>query len=113
MEQEDMDSFRREHNRHDTEHLAKAARAKSRQRLAATVTANRRCRTGTKFKVPKGAPSRGYLHAGSEKRGHLAAPGRQTKRGGYREGEGPLASDIGSFSHGQAVQTLGAQDFIA
>jgi hypothetical protein len=42
---------------------------------------------------------------------HLVAPGRQTKRGGHREG--PLASDIGSFSHGRAVQTLGAQDFIA
>jgi hypothetical protein len=53
----------------------------------------------------------GCLHAGGEKRGHLAAPGRQTKWGGYREG--PLASDIGSFSHGWAVQTLGAQDFIA
>jgi hypothetical protein len=46
------------------------------------------------------------LHAGGEKRGHLdhlAAPGRQTKSGediAYREG--PLASDIGSFSHGRA-----------
>jgi hypothetical protein len=39
----------------------------------------------------------GCLHAGGEKRGHLAAPGRKTKWGGYREG--PLASDIGSFGH--------------
>ena len=58
-----------------------------------------------------GREPRGWLHAGGEKRGHLAAPGRQTKWGGCREG--PLASDIGSFSHGRAAQTLGAQDFIA
>jgi hypothetical protein len=45
------------------------------------------------------------------KRPSIAAPGRQTKWGGYREG--PLASDIGSFSHGRAAQTLGAQDSIA
>jgi hypothetical protein len=54
---------------------------------------------------------RGCLHAGGEQIGHLAAPGWQTKWGGYREG--PLASDIGSFSHGRAAQALGAQDFIA
>jgi hypothetical protein len=36
----------------------------------------------------------------------LAAPSRQTKWGGHREG--PLASDIGSFSHGRAAQALGA-----
>jgi hypothetical protein len=61
-----------------------------------------------------GREPRGCLHAGGEKRGHLVAPaaGRQTKWGGYREG--PLASDIGSFSHGRAAQTRpGAQDFIA
>jgi hypothetical protein len=58
-----------------------------------------------------GRESRGYLHAGGEKRGHLAAAGRQTKWGGCREG--PLASDIGSFSHGRAAPTLGAQDCIA
>ena len=58
-----------------------------------------------------GREPRGWLHAGGEKRGHLAAPGRQTKWGGCREG--PLASGIGSFSHGRAAQTLGAQDFIA
>ena len=58
MEQEDMDSFRREHNRHDKEHSAKAARAKSRQTqhwsccgLAATATANPREVKGTKNEV--------------------------------------------------------------
>jgi hypothetical protein len=45
-----------------------------------------------------GREPRGCLHAGGEKRGHLSAPCRQTKWGGCREG--PLASDIGSFSHG-------------
>jgi hypothetical protein len=58
-----------------------------------------------------GREPRGWLHAGGEKRGHLAAPGRQTKWGGCREG--PLASDMGSLSHGRAAQTLGAQDCIA
>ena len=58
-----------------------------------------------------GREPRGWLHAGGEKRGHLAAPGRQTKWGGCREG--PLASDIGLFSHVRAAQALGAQDFIA
>jgi hypothetical protein len=53
MEQEDMDSFRREHNRHDKEHSAKAARAKSRQRLAATATANPRGVKGTKCTTTK------------------------------------------------------------
>jgi hypothetical protein len=47
-----------------------------------------------------------------EKRPSSSTPGRQTKWGGCREG--PLASDIGSFSHGRAAQTrLGAQDCIA
>jgi hypothetical protein len=54
---------------------------------------------------------RGCLHAGGEQRGHLEAPGRQMKSGGCCEG--PLASDIGSFSHGRAAQMLGAQNFIA
>jgi hypothetical protein len=58
-----------------------------------------------------GREPRGGLHAGGEQRGHLAAPGRQTKWGGLREG--PLASDIGSFSHGRAAQTLGTQGRIA
>jgi hypothetical protein len=59
-----------------------------------------------------GREPRGCMHADGEQRGHLAAPGRQTKWGGCREG--PLASDIDSFSYGQAAQTLGrAQDFIA
>jgi hypothetical protein len=49
--------------------------------------------------------------ASGEQRGHLAAPGRQMKWGGCCKG--PLASDIGSFSHGRAAQTLGAQDPIA
>ena len=48
---EDIDSFRREHNRHDKAHSAKAARAKSRQRLAATATANPREVKGTKNEV--------------------------------------------------------------
>jgi hypothetical protein len=48
-----------------------------------------------------GREPHGCLHTGGEKRGHLAAPGRQTKWGGCCR-EGPLASDIGSFSHGQA-----------
>jgi hypothetical protein len=60
---------------------------------------------------PDADPDVKRMAAGGEKRGHLAAPGRQTEWGGYREG--PLASDIGSFSHGRAAQTLGAQDFIA
>jgi hypothetical protein len=42
-----------------------------------------------------GREPRGCLHAGGEKRGHLAAPCRQTKGGGSREG--PFASDIGSL----------------
>jgi hypothetical protein len=58
-----------------------------------------------------GRERRGFLHAGGEKIGHLAAPGRQMKWGGCREG--PPASDIGSFSHGRAAQTPGAQNFIA
>jgi hypothetical protein len=53
MEQEDMDSFRREHNRHDKAHSAKEARAKSRQRLAATATANPRGIKGTKYTTTK------------------------------------------------------------
>ena len=53
MEQEDIDSFRREHNRHDKAHSAKAARAKSRQRLAATATANPRGVKGTKYTTTK------------------------------------------------------------
>jgi hypothetical protein len=43
--------FRRGHNRHDTEHPAKAAPAKPRQRLAATDMANLRGRTGTGFEL--------------------------------------------------------------
>jgi hypothetical protein len=58
-----------------------------------------------------GRGPRGCLHAGGEQRGHIAAPCRQTKWGRHREG--PLTSAIGSFSHGRAAQTLGAQDFIA
>jgi hypothetical protein len=60
-----------------------------------------------------GREPRGCLHAGGEKIGHLAAPapGRQTKWGECREG--PLVSNIGSFSHGRTAQALGAQGFIA
>jgi hypothetical protein len=51
-----------------------------------------------------GREPRGYLHAGGghAKRPSSSTPGMQTKWGGCREV--PLASDIGSFSHGRAIR---------
>jgi hypothetical protein len=80
--------------------------------FVARVQASREEKTPTPpSPIPAEREPRGCLHAGGEQRGHLAAPGRQTKWRGYHEG--PLASGIGSFSHGRAAQALGAQDFIA
>jgi hypothetical protein len=58
--------------------------------VAARVRASREEKTASP--IPAESHVAACMHAGGEKRGHLAAPGRQTKLGGYREG--PLASDI-------------------
>jgi hypothetical protein len=49
------------------------------------------------------------MPAGGEQRGHPAAPGSQMKMKWAGRREGPLASEIDSFSHGRSAQTRSRQ----